>query len=125
VRSDPQPDVDNATVGSSMRAMHCILCELWGNIRFEDVLPFVFTFVFLVKKGWMHRTKHAPRREGAALRGSALSAENRLRWEAVFRRERRPISLDRWFDPWGQCALLRGAKRSLWALCQNEAALCA
>ena len=31
----------------------------------------------------------------SGLRGSALSAVNRQRWEAVFRRERRPASLDR------------------------------
>ena len=31
----------------------------------------------------------------SGLRGSALSTVNRQRWEAVFRRERRPESLDR------------------------------
>ena len=34
------------------------------------------------------------------LRGSALSLGYMLRWEAVFRRERRPMSLDRFFRFW-------------------------
>ena len=40
------------------------------------------------------------RRFRSRLRGSALSLGYMLRWEAVFRRERRPMSLDRFFRFW-------------------------
>ena len=73
---DPLPDADNAAVGSHQAMVFYRRC------RKRRLLFFVVL------------GKAAARRGGSGLRGSALSLEW-MRWEAVFRRERRPESLDR------------------------------
>ena len=70
------PDVDNAAVGNALTLLQ------------EDTTKGILLFFFIFEKGGneIHLC--------GGLRGSALSLVYQ-RWEAVFRRERMPVSIDR------------------------------
>ena len=69
------PDVDNAAVGNTLALIQ------------EDTTKGILLFLFFEKGGnVIHRC--------GGLKGSALSLVIQ-RWEAVFRRERMPVSIDR------------------------------